>query len=1432
MGVITPLPGRAILTTAFDYAISEGPVNTTLSRSRQSSRTAVCLLIFVITGFCTALPLAAQNDQSARPANRIVDPIDEQSLVPLKGNIHPLAQSRFDRGPAPVSTPTGRIFMLFRRSDAQQQALSQYLADLQNSASPHFHKWLTPAQYGTQFGISEPDLAMVEAWMQSHGFKIENVPQARNMIEFSGNFDQLKGAFHTSIHSFQVNGKMHLANVSDPQIPTALAPVVAGVGPLNDFYPSHPLHVGPRGHFDPTTNTFKPDLTLYSNTLFVDPADAATIYDTPNTKLNANYTSGTTYDGTGVNIGIVGDSNIPLQDIQNFRTAFLGETTANVNLPTVVVDGQDPGLTGNVAELEAILDNEMAGGLAPGAKIYFYTSADTALSIGAIDSLFRALDDNTVSIISMSLEECEPFLGSTWNALTLEDAEQAAAQGISVVVSSSDSGSAGCDNFDTESQAVYGLAVNGLGSTPYNISVGGTDFDVLPNAFSTYASTSIGSAPYYRTALKYIPENPWNDSTTVNTTYANNVPYLDQSGYGNIIAGSGGVSSIYTKPSYQASLTPADGARDLPDISLLAANGFYNVLWLICADSGAYGETGTVSTDCQNTNGNFTSSTTLSGAGGTSASAPAFAGIVALLEQKAGSRLGQINYVLYQLAQAKYSTVFHDITVGNNSVPCVSGSPNCGSNGFITGYNAGTRYDLASGLGSVDVAALLNNWSSVSLAATSTALKINGGTAAINAVHGTSLNFSVAVTPSTAGGVAGIVDTANVTSGGTTKGPQVNSQFAIPLTSGTGSQAWNGLPGGTYTVSANYPGDTSHACSKSESINVTITPESSSMALWLYAFDAQTGNSISNLNSIPYGSYLFLASAIFGEAEGTATQGIATGSVTFYDNSATLGAAQVTSQCSAACPYENLAVYPDANAPYPAFGMVGSHNATAKYSGDVSYKAGTSSAVAFTVVKASTGTTASASPTAVTSQSSTTVTVSVATPVNYGLAPSGSVTLTSGAKTLATISSFTTTTEYSGSTLVFLLTGSAAISGSQLAVGSNSITAKYSGDANYASSTGTVNVMANSTGLEFIPVTPCRVADTRNATGAFGGPAISGGSSRAFNIPQSACNIPSNAAAYSLNVTVVPSKTLDYLTLWPAGQSQPNVSTLNSLDGRIKANAAIVPAGTSGAVSVFVSDTSNVILDIDGYFVPAGSNASALAFYPLAPCRIADTRNATGSLGGPSIGGASSRAFPILSSSCNIPSTAKAYSLNVTAIPHKTLNYLTTWPTGQAQPNVSTLNAPTGTIVANAAIVPAGTTGQVSIFVSDASDVILDVNGYFAPPASGGLSLYTVTPCRVIDTRPSAFNGVLPVTVEGSTCAPPSSAEAYVLNATAVPPAALTYLTLWPAGESQPNVSTLNALDGAITSNMAIVPTTNGSIDAFSSNPTNLILDISSYFAP
>ncbi len=313
------------------------------------------------------------------------------------------------------------------------------------------------------------------------------------------------------------------------------------------------------------------------------------------------------------------------------------------------------------------------------------------------------------------------------------------------------------------------------------------------------------------------------------------------------------------------------------------------------------------------------------------------------------------------------------------------------------------------------------------------------------------------------------------------------------------------------------------------------------------------------------------------------------------------------------------------------------------------------------------------------------------------------------------------------------------------------------------------------------------------------------------------------------------------MTIWPSGEAQPVASLMNSLDGRIKANAAIVPAGTNGAVSVYVSDTTNVILDIDGYFSsPRGASGSpTLQFYPLTPCRVVDTRNANGELGGPFLQANHERDFRVLESTC-IPQgvTPAAYSFNFTAVPHpagQRLGYLSVWPQGQQQPVVSTLNNPTGTIVANAAIVPAGTSGQIAVFPNNDTDLLIDIDGYFAAPGTGGLSLYPAPPCRVLDTRDNGgqpFQGERTVNVVGSTCAPPATAQAYVFNATVVPPGALGYLTLWPDGDDQPLVSTLNATDGAITSNMAIVPTTNGSIDAYASALTQLILDISSYFAP
>ncbi len=371
------------------------------------------------------------------------------------------------------------------------------------------------------------------------------------------------------------------------------------------------------------------------------------------------------------------------------------------------------------------------------------------------------------------------------------------------------------------------------------------------------------------------------------------------------------------------------------------------------------------------------------------------------------------------------------------------------------------------------------------------------------------------------------------------------------------------------------------------------------------------------------------------------------------------------------------------------------------------------------------------------------------------------------------------------------------------------------------------------TPFQLIPIAPCRLVDTRNAADRLGGPALAGQASRDFPIPSGSCGIPSNAAAYSLNVTVVPESSLGYLTVWPTGQNRPNVSILNSVDGRVKANAAIVPAGTNGSVSVFASNDTHLILDINGYFVPAGTT-SALAFFPLTPCRIADTRNSgLGVFGAPSLTGQEVREYQLQQSNCGIPLNAQAVSVNFTAAPRGPLGDITVWQHGQVQPLVSTLNASTGQVTANASIVPA----DIDVFASNDTDLVIDTNGYFASPYTGqGLSLYTLGPCRIIDTGLvpglGPISGVYPVNADASSCAVPPNAEAFVLNMTVIPVGALGYAALLSVEQAQPVVSTLNASDGVITSNMAIVSTSEGSVNVFASNSTNLILDIFGYFAP
>lgn len=381
----------------------------------------------------------------------------------------------------------------------------------------------------------------------------------------------------------------------------------------------------------------------------------------------------------------------------------------------------------------------------------------------------------------------------------------------------------------------------------------------------------------------------------------------------------------------------------------------------------------------------------------------------------------------------------------------------------------------------------------------------------------------------------------------------------------------------------------------------------------------------------------------------------------------------------------------------------------------------------------------------------------------------------------------------------------------------------------------TVVAGAGASALQFVSLAPCRLVDTRHSGGA-----IPGGSSRSFPVPQlGGCNVPSTAAAFSLNVTVVPREALGYLTIWPSGEDRPLVSTMNSFDGRFKANAAIIPAGFQGGVTVYASNTTDVVLDVNGYFTQPG--LATYQFYPLTPCRVIDTRwQPNSDLGGPPLAANAQRDFPVSGSSCiPVGPTIKAYSFNFTAVPYPVghqLGYLTVWPKGDPKPAVSTLNNPTATFVANAAIVPAGAGGGITVFVDQTTHLAVDIDGYFADPSSTGLSLYPTAPCRVLDTRKvgngQPFTDKRIVDVAGSTCAPPTSAQAYAFNATVVPSPSLSYLTLWPDGQTRPVVSTLNAADGWVTSNMALVPTSNGLIDAYAAGITQLILDISAYFAP
>ncbi len=611
-----------------------------------------------------------------------------------------MARAEFDQGAVADAQPVNRIYLLLNRTSEQQTALNKLMLDQMDKNSPNYHRWLTAEQYGTQFGPSDDDVQTVKSWLSAQGFTGIKTNAGKTIVEFSGTVGAVRRAFSTDLHNYMVRGEKHFANASDPQIPAALAAIVGGIPSLHNFRKQSQIKRLGQFRRDFTTGEIRPLFTFsdVNGTFFgVGPADFAKIYNIP---------AGA--DGSGQSIAIVARSNINPQDVTDFRSMFGLPAYQPCNLAVaqaqlcVILNGADPGLVSG-DEGEADLDVEWSGAVAPKATIKFVVSeSEQTDAVDGVDaSSLYIVDNNIAPVMSESFGLCESASGTAGNAFQNALWQQAAAEGITVSVSSGDNGSAACDDPNSESSATKGIAVSGTASTPFNVAVGGTDFDDGANKSTFWSSTNTSTVPPVpASALGYIPEIPWNDScaaaglTGCNTaTTANNL---------DIVAGSGGPSAVYTKTQAPFQTGFGDTARDIPDVSLFAADGLNGSFYIVCqSDQDITGDTG-----CNLTK--FSPSSPFhdfQAVGGTSASAPAFAAIMALVNQKTGQRQGNANFELYKLANAENfascnsssfiapgpqpsSCVFMDITKSNNAVACAGGSPNCskttaGGNGVM-----------------------------------------------------------------------------------------------------------------------------------------------------------------------------------------------------------------------------------------------------------------------------------------------------------------------------------------------------------------------------------------------------------------------------------------------------------------------------------------------------------------------------------------------------------------------------------------------------------------------------------------------------------------------------------------------------------------------------------------------------------------------------
>ncbi|HWZ52847.1 MAG TPA: Ig-like domain repeat protein [Granulicella sp.] len=1073
----------------------------------------VAALLFCLT-FCSAV--VAQS-----PASRVLVPVDDRNPVILKGNTHPLARAAFDQGAIAEETPLQRMQLVLARSPEQEAGLKQLIDRQQDRGSSSYHQWLTPQSFGAAFGPSDRDLSAVTVWLASQGFTGIHVNPGRTVVEFSGTAGNVQTAFHTPMHHYLFHGQQFVANARDPQIPAALAPVIAGIASLNNFSLAQATPASASQNLSRNNSTGviarsntelaagrsssslpeavaavaapRPEYTTTSagKTVYaVTPYDFAAIYNVAPLWSNS-------IDGTGQTIAVAGDSDIDAADFVSFRTLFglpIGATgsATHTQYLNLIFNGPDPG--SNADEVKGAADTQWSGAIAKNATIDYVISETTSVSQGSDLSAQYIVDNNLASVLVDSYSTCERSAGAAYNSFINNLWQQAAAQGITAVVAAGDNGSAGCDAVSTGA-ASGGLAVNAVASTPYNVAVGGTDF-YMPNGGASYWNATNDSTTQ-ASAKGYVPETTWNDSCT-NANYAAISPYTGETpeqvcnnsnaataGLVTVRGGSGGASSCaqssgtscssgYAKPSWQTGAgVPTDGVRDLPDVSLFAGDGAFGSLYFLCQKdanpSGSGCALGTPNTD-------------FVGAGGTSFAAAAFAGIIALVNQKAGSPQGNVNYTLYALAaqQQKAGTactatgspasscIFNDITTNTNAMPCAAGSTNCATSqagdtyGVLSGYSSTAGYDRTTGLGSVNAANLVNGWQNVTYRSTTTTLTLNNSSGMLTIVHGTPVIAAGDVTASSGSGTP----TGQVAINAAAANGSIGS---VPLSGGVFTGTFTTFPGSgkdssgnpqSYQVHAVYSGDGTFAASESVPVNLTVTPEDSTTTVTVL-------NRLNNqpVTNVPYGGIL----AVQATVAGVSKQGNATGNVNVTDNGQVLygGTYRLNSSGYADVQTTSLGV--------------GSHSFVAAYSGDLSFNPSTSSPYALTIVKApTTASVASSATTPITDNLTVTFTITIGT-TGYGFAaPSGVVTLTASngqALGSAHLTGKTGGGSYDSSIAYITIPAATITSG-------NTVTVNYPGDANYlpsSSATGPITITATK-----LPTTTTTVQVTPNPVGPKG----------------------------------------------------------------------------------------------------------------------------------------------------------------------------------------------------------------------------------------------------------------------------------------------------------------------------------------------------------